>query len=112
MGNPPSSYALQAVPHVMVVGGRCLYILDPKSFTVKSRVSLSDLDHVSVSAHSDGNCIFHITQASKGPRPTNLQTKDTVVCIFIHGLIETEAMLLIALVSNKVGGVRQMLSRL
>lgn len=56
----------QAVPHVMVVGVRSMYVLDPKSFTVKSRVSLSDLDHVSVSAHSDGNCIFHITQVREG----------------------------------------------
>ena len=59
---PPPLCGTQAVPHMMVVGVRYMYILEPKSFSVKSRVSLNDLDHVSVSAHSDGNCIFHITQ--------------------------------------------------
>nr|WEL12768.1 myosin class I D [Halisarca dujardinii] len=52
----------KAVPHVMVVTGKSVYVLDPKVFTVKSRVELGDLESVSVSAHSDGTCVFHISQ--------------------------------------------------
>jgi myosin-1 len=52
----------KAVPHVMAVTGKCIYVLDPKSFAVKSRVELGDLAAVSLSAHSDGTCVLHINQ--------------------------------------------------
>ena len=54
--------AMQAAPHLMSVTGKCVYVLDIKTFAVKSRIELSDLESVSLSAHSDGTCVLHIDQ--------------------------------------------------
>ena len=54
----------QTVPQLMVVTAKCFYIMDPKTFVVKSRVGLGDLECVSLSSHSDGNCILHVNQVS------------------------------------------------
>ena len=54
--------SLQAAPHLMSVTGKCVYVLDIKTFAVKSRIELSDLESVSLSAHSDGTCVLHIDQ--------------------------------------------------
>ena len=54
----------KTVPQLMVVTAKCFYIMDPKTFVVKSRVGLGDLECVSLSSHSDGNCILHVNRVS------------------------------------------------